>query len=240
MIKEAFERAFAARESRGDELSLHVSDLAKCRRATHDRRSGNEQIPPDADTRRKWDMGLDFEDRVGEVLAQIPGYVIEHNPIVSLDVDGESIVGHVDFVCRAIDQKDEDFVIEVKTTTFFPKQVGKKRLRVPPTASEVMIEHRIQAAAYCMALGIEKFSIIVCCRESGMMAEHQYRTRDYRDLVHQNARESVAQTDPNAPLPPAVPPLSTFNKQGESWACRYCSNSRCEKNENPAALAVPV
>lgn len=240
MIKEAYERHFNLRESRGDEMEVHVSDLAKCRRATHDRRAGNEQIAPDADTRRKWDMGLDFEDRVAKVLCELSRFSIEHNPIVSLEVDGVNIVGHVDFVCRSMDKIEDDFIVEVKTTTFYPRQLGKKRVRIPPTATEVMIEHRIQAASYAMALNIEQFVIFTACRESGMTAEHWYRTADYREIVLQNAREVVKETAPGAPLPPAVPPPWTFNKAGESWACKYCANSRCEKNVNPAALAVPA
>lgn len=240
MIRELYAKHFSERVSDRDNISLHVSDLGDCSRAVWARRNGKDLLSHDDDTQRKFDMGNDVEDRVGAVLSELEEYAVERQYVHDLEIRGDHAEGHSDFVCRSLIDPSQSFIVEVKSTTFYPKVVGKKRVRVAPTASEVQWHYRLQAASYALEQGFARFVLVIVCRESGMMAEHWYKTADYADAVRAALKEKALLTRVGAPMPDAAPPAESFNYKGESWRCKYCPFTACERNENPAALAVAL
>jgi len=234
MIRELYHQEIASRVNDHDGTALHVSDLSDCSRAVWARRNGIVMEPYNDDTYRKFDMGLDAEERVGKVLDRLTGYVIERQHVHHL---GDSI-GHSDFLAVCLADPQKSFVVEVKTTTFFPKMINGKRTRVEPKKEEVQWHYRIQAASYALDVNFPKFVLIIICRDSGMMAEHEYNTEDYREYVEEMLAEKANLTKLGDPMPPASPPKETFNHKGKSWRCSYCSFSACEKNENASMLEV--
>ncbi|SRR5258708_243255 len=234
MIKELYHKEIFTRVDDRDNTILHVSDLADCSRAVWAKRNGKAMEPFDDSTRRKFDMGIDMEERVGKALDLLEGHEVERQHVHHLG-DAE---GHSDFLVRHKTEPKRSFVVEVKTTTFYPKMVAGKRTRVEPKADEVQWHYRIQAAAYALECGFPRFCVVIVCRESGMMAEYWYETADYANYVVDALAEKTALTQVGGPMPPAEPPKESYNYKGESWRCKYCSYSACEKNENSAALEV--
>ncbi len=238
MIREIYDKHFAERISERDDVALHVSDLGDCSRAVWARRNGKVQLTNDSDTLRKFDMGLDIEDRVGAALRMLDDYVIVAQHVHDLEIRGASAEGHSDFICRHMTDHSKSFIVEVKSTTFYPKQVNGKRTRVAPKPDEVQWHYRLQAASYALEQGFTRFCVLVICRESGMMAECWYKTEDYADEVRKMLAEKYALTKVGAPMPEANPPIQSLKRDGTSWRCRYCKFSACENNVNPAALEV--
>lgn len=234
MIREAYAKYIAAEIDNRDNTVLHVSDLADCSRAVWAKRNGKALEPFNDDTIRKFHMGLDIEERVGKSLAMLENFEVERQYVHRLG----ATIGHSDFLARCKTDPNRSFVLEIKSTTFYPKLVNGKRTRVAPKESEVQWHYRLQAAAYAMSVDFSRFCIFIVCRESGMVAECWYKTEDYRDAVTTALEEKVALTGIGDPMPPAEPPIETYNAKGVSWRCNYCSFSACEKNENPAALEV--
>jgi hypothetical protein len=234
MIREAYSRLLSQRPNRGDESELHVSDLSDCARAVWARRNGKILLQNNEDTLRKFEMGFDVEDRVGSVLDTLEDYTIERGVVHRL---GEA-KGHSDFVARHKTDASQDFVCEVKSTTFYPKQVNGKRIRVEPKRSEVQWHYRVQATAYAIEQNIGKVCIVIVCRESGMMGEYWFTTDDLADVVGRELEEKAKLTAIGAPMPPPAPPVESYNWKGESWRCKFCKFSACEENKNPDALEV--
>ena len=227
-------RAYHRNEPRrGDEAEPHVSDLFGCLRATWARRAGHDLVPFDDDTLTKFAIGNAIEDAMVKRLGSLGALNLELRRDVVVNLGG--LVGHVDYVLEHCDfpEVPERYVVEVKTTTFYPTfdKVTKKRVRSAP--SEAQQHYLIQAAAYALALKADWFCVLVICRESGMMAEFWHRAEGFRAEVLRLAGEVMAQTNPAAPMPAAEPPQSIA-----SWACRYCRFVACERNENVTAQAM--
>lgn len=240
MIREAYDKHFSERIHDRDDLALHVSDLADCSRAVWARRNGKVRLPHNADTQRKFDMGLDIEERVGKVLANMNDYVCEHGLVHELEISGASAEGHSDFFMRHVSDASLNFIVEVKSTTFYPVTVNGKKSREIPRIEKTSWHYRIQAASYALERGCPRFCMIIICRESGMMAEHWFDTVDYANDVRKALKEKYALTGVGAPMPPAEPPKESYNAKGKSWRCSYCPLASCEKNENPAALELAI
>jgi hypothetical protein len=225
------------REDSRDHDVLHGSDLSKCAREVWARRNHKPKVRADDNTWRKWNYGLDFEKRVMDAIYARPEYaageLLVNYQMTVVSFMGGEILGHPDFI---LEYKGEKQVIEVKTTTFFPKQINGKRVRIPD--KDAMLSYRIQAAVYAMAVQAPTFRVIVCCRESGMMKEYVYNTADYVSLVLSRYKLMTETTAQGMPEPVKEQPMAdTFNvRDGKSWACRYCAHALCERNENPSAL----
>jgi len=232
MIRELCHKEISLRADDRDNTALHVSDLSDCSRAVWAKRNGQALEPFNDDTRRKFDMGIDLEERVGRALDLLEDYVIVRQYEHHLGV----AIGHSDFICRHKTNPKHSFVVEVKSTTFYPKLVNGKRFRVPPKKDEVQWHYRLQAAAYALEQKFTKFVLVIICRESGMLAEHWYDTKDYEDAILAALDEKTGLTAVGDPMPAAEPPAYAYNAKGKNWRCSYCTFSTCEKNENPAAL----
>jgi hypothetical protein len=229
----AFEAHFAAIEKRGDEDLAHVADLYGCDRATWARRSGVEMIPHNNDTLTKFALGNAVEDFARKAFVEnLPGWTVTSGDVVDLPgTYGTNLRGHLDLLATNDADPRQKFVIEVKSTTFFPrKDKFGKYVRVAP--DEARYHYRLQAAGYACAVGAPWFAIVVVCRESGMRVIFYERSRVLFDDVRRRAREVAAITDPSKPEPAAEPPAHAEGRNG-NWMCKFCGYAACERNANP-------
>lgn len=179
-------------------------------------------LPRTFPTLVKFELGHQFERGIGDILqAQLENgdYLVSRDVLCAVG----GVVGHADFVAMAgaATVGVPDFVLEIKSTSFL-------RGKVPDEASPWYVE---QAAIYALALGIDRFGILVGCRESGKLApifwfslneQHGDDAFTWREWATARANELVAVTNPKAPMPPADPRTG--------WACKTCPWAGCEKN----------
>lgn len=214
------EEGLRAKPPRGDEYLAHASDVV-CDRQAWARRRGEPMLPLDFRTLVKFELGHQFERGIGDILTDAlepQGYMVRRDIECSL---GE-VIGHADLIAFAgyENPKADDFLLEIKSTSFL-------RGKVPEEAQPHYVE---QAAMYAAACNVERFGILVGCRESGKLALFWFSLDDlrpdefvtWRAWAAARAEELARVTDPNAPMPPAEPRTS--------WACRTCRWANCEKN----------
>jgi hypothetical protein len=203
---------------RGDEALPHASDTV-CDRQAWARRRGEEFMEPDFRTIMKWELGVQFERGVGDIL-EVP---LRESYVVLRDVECGvgAVVGHADFIALDYQQRERSFVLEIKSTSFL-------RGKVPEEASPWYVE---QAAIYALALNVARFGVLVGCRESGKLApvfwfdldgQRYEEPQTWREWAESRAAEIVTLTDPEAQMPPAEPRTG--------WACKTCRWLGCEKN----------
>ena len=210
---------------RGDEALPHASDTV-CDRQAWARRSGEEFMEPDFRTLMKWELGVQFERGVGDVLQAAmneQGFMVVRDAVCELS----GVVGHADFYALAplsmkvLGEPLPDFLLEIKSTSFL-------RGKIPDEAQPHYVE---QAAIYAAALAVRRFGVLVGCRESGKVApifwfdldaQKGDEAQTWREWAVARAEELVRVTDPEAPMPPAEPRTG--------WACKTCRWLGCEKN----------
>lgn len=214
---------------RGDEALTHVADLTTCLRAVAYRRRG---VRPDALTQAelaKFAIGLGYEGEVAQTLTDA-GHIVEEN----LEVQPFGLdVGHPDLFV------DGQLLIECKTTSGganYPKS-DKERAGQPRGVST---HHAIQASAYAIGLGATKAVVLV--NHIGFAHEevaHDVNPEQYRDQIEMLAREVIALTGPEMPLPAAEPKPLEIVPYDE---CGYCRYRMCARNPkyDPALEATEI
>lgn len=196
---------------RGDELLTHVSDLTTCLRAVAYRRRGLTPAPLTPQELAKFAIGHAYEHSVADTLRDAGHEIQEKIEVPAFGLD----VGHPDIVI------DREILLETKTTdAFTPK----------PAVSP---NHAIQASAYAMALDLPCAVVLVKCA-GGVNRGHSETTydvdpEDYRDQIAMLAREVIALTGPEMPLPAARPKLRDVVPYDE---CGYCRWHQCPANPN--------
>lgn len=207
---------------RGDELLTHVADLTDCLRAVSYRRRGMTPEPYTANAQAKFALGHAYEQHVAKTLREAGHEVQEGAEISDFGLD----IGHPDIIV------DRALLVETKTTIAganYPKS-DKQRAGQP---REVSVHHAIQASAYALALELPRAVVAVMhygfeCVE----AAHEVNPEDYREIIESRAREVVALTGPEMPIPPAEPPGSDVV---EYDVCSYCRYRICERNPKHVA-----
>ena len=201
---------------RGDEALTHVADLTTCLRAVAYRRRGVTPAPLTQAELAKFAIGHGFEYEVAKSLAGAGHEVQEGVEASGFGLD----VGHPDIIV------DRELLIECKTSAggaFYPK--SSPRAGQP---KEVSVHHAIQASAYALMLDLPKAVVLV--NHVGVThaeVAHDVDPEAYRDQIEMLAREVVALTGPEMPLPPAEPPppeVVPFD------SCSYCRYRVCERN----------
>jgi len=204
---------FAERSKpRGDEAAAHIGDLYKCLRAVWYRRNGFEEEAPDRELLAKFQIGHDYEHGVAATLR-----AAGHDVVEGAEVEFLGLKGHPDLIVGEIEnvgwKSDWQYLIETKTTD----------ARKPK--DEVQPHHRVQAAAYALALGLSEAVVLVKHAGSHVETEYWIQPEASRALIERKAAEIHAQTGPGAPMPPAVP--SDVPPYDE---CQYCRFRQCERN----------
>lgn len=210
---------------RGDELLTHVSDLTKCLRNVAYRRRGYTPAPFTPRDQAKFAVGHAYEQNTARTLREAGHEVQENVEVPGFGLD----VGHPDIIL------DRQLLIETKTTdggAVYPK--SHKRAG---EIKDVSPNHAIQASAYAMSLELPRALVLV--KHAGYNHDemaHIIEPEDYRDQIEMLAREVVALTGPEMPLPPAVPKPPHVVPYDE---CDYCPWHICEKNPHHAE-SVPL
>lgn len=211
---------FAQRSiSRGDELLTHVADLTTCLRAVSYRRRGMTPEPYTPKDLAKFALGHAFEQLTAKTLNEA-GYETQQN----VECSGFGLdVGHPDIIL------DRNLLIETKTTTagpVYPKS-DKERVGQPRPVSA---HHAIQAATYALMLDLPRAVVYVAHYGFEVTeVQHEIRPENYREQVEMLAREVVALTGPEMPIPPAQPKPENVVPYDE---CGYCHWRMCERNPN--------
>jgi hypothetical protein len=205
---------------RGDEALTHVADLTTCLRAVAYRRRGVNPAPHTARELAKFAIGHGYERELADTL-RAAGHDVQQD----VEVSGFGIdVGHPDLIV------DRQLLVEAKTTdggATEPKSAGA-RAGMPKGVS---VHHAIQAAAYALMLDVPKAVVIV--KHAGIgdrgheEVAHDVDPEAYRDQIEMLAREVVALTGPEMPLPPAEPKPQNVVPYDE---CGYCRYRVCERN----------
>lgn len=213
---------------RGDELLSHGSDVYSCLRASAYRRRGIKPMPYTKRDLAKFAIGHGYEMEVAQTLRDA-GHVVRHDPkgfVVS--AFGLDII-HPDILV------DGKLLVEVKTTdggANYPKS-DRERAGLP---KDVSTHHAIQVAMGALALGVPHAKVLV--KHAGIgdrgheEVAHDVRPEQYREQIEALAREVVALTGPEMPLPPAVPRPDTVVEYDECFYCRY---HQCERNPKHTA-----
>lgn len=204
---------------RPDQSLTHVADLTSCLRATAYRRRGMQPEPFTARDLAKFAIGHGYEAEVAATLA-----AAGHEPQTGMEVTGFGLdVGHPDIVLP-------DLLIECKTTdggANYPKS-DRERAGQP---KEVSVHHAIQAATYALMLGLSKAVVLV--KHAGIgdrgheEVAHVVEPEAYRERIEALAREVVALTGPEMPLPPAEPPPLSVTPYD---SCGYCKWTQCHRH----------
>lgn len=214
---------------RGDELLTHISDNTTCLRAVAYRRRGVIPEPYTANDLAKFAIGHAFEQHVGKTLHEAGHEVQEGVECSGFGLD----IGHPDIIL------DRELLIETKTTTAgvnYPKS-DKERVGQP---REVSAHHALQAAAYALALDLPRAVVYVAHLGFEVVeAQHEIVPEDYRDQIEMLAREVIALTGPEMPLPPAVPKPENIVPYDE---CGYCRFRVCTRNpkHDPSLLEAEL
>lgn len=226
--------------ARGDEDQLHVADLYGCDLATYHRIYHGEQAPVDALAAFKMVMGKDFEAHAarafttpltfGKKLAMWLDWDGIQGQIVPDDYHAGSgeFIGHPDAIAH-----QDGAVIEIKSVKF--KQVFHPPWNyvIPQGEEDLEMWHRMQVAAYCLALKMPQAVIFDGCRASG---ERKVIAFDPEHLRHRiQLRMEQALENLGLGREPPEPTLHDFtlSRRGDSWLCRYCRFAGCERNRNP-------
>lgn len=211
---------------RGDEALAHVADMTTCLRAVSYRRRGVEPEPYTAKDLAKFALGHAFEQNVARTLREAGHEAQEGVECAGFGLD----IGHPDIIL------DRETLIETKTTTagaVYPKS-DKERAGQP---REVSVHHAIQASAYALALDLPRAAVYVAHYGFEVVeVQHEIRPEDYRETIEHLAREVVALTGPEMPLPPAEPKPRDVVPYDE---CEYCRFRVCERNPHHAE-SVPL
>lgn len=218
---------------RGDELAHHVADLSGCARETWARFKGL-QAPLDADTARKFEMGIDCENRiVAKLLRDYPDLRLGLRVALWIGLEGlieakivpddyeplsYEFIGHPDGVT-------DDAVIEIKSTEFLIARSTWERI-VPVAPEQLLWGYKMQAAAYALALCRPRAIIIEQCRVTGMETVVEFDPATMRADVMARMRSLIKLT-PSSPKPEPTLHESTINqKTKQSWLCKYCRFSK--------------
>jgi hypothetical protein len=208
---------------RGDEKFSHVSDLTTCLRAVAYRRRGVVPAPYTPQDLAKFALGHAYEQNTAKTLREAGHDAQEGAECAGFGLD----VGHPDIILNG------ETLIETKTTSagaLYPKSDKEGRAGQP---REVSTHHAIQAAAYALALGLPKAKVMVAHYGYEVAeAEHEIEPEQYRAQIEMLAREVVALTGPEMPLPPAEPPppeVVPFD------SCSYCRFTQCFRNPKHVA-----
>lgn len=205
---------------RGDELLTHVADLTTCLRAVAYRRRGFTPLPFEPRDLAKFAIGHGYESEVAQTLTEA-GHVVAEN----LETSGFGLdVGHPDLLV------DGQLLIECKTTDGGANYPKSDRERAGQS-KEVSAHHAIQAAAY--ALMLEAPRAVVLVKHAGIgdrgheEVAHEIEPHAHLEQIQMLAREVVALTGPEMPLPPAEPKPRHIVPYDE---CQYCRWAQCSRN----------
>lgn len=223
---------FATRSRpRGDEAKTHVADLTTCLRAVAYRRRGIKPTPFEPRELAKFAIGHGYEGEVAQTLADA-GHTVEEG----LETHGFGLdVGHPDLLI------DGELLIECKTTDGGANEPQKINGKPNPRAGEpkdVSPHHAIQAATYALMLDVPRAIVLV--KHAGIgdrgheEAAFELQPEQYRAQIEMLAREVVALTGPDMPLPPAEPKPQNIVPYDE---CGYCRYRLCERNPKHDASA---
>lgn len=215
------------RPDRGDETAAHISDLYGCDLATWARRRGLEQLPFDARTLVKFELGHAVEEVVSRAIREnYPGDSTRNRRISWNPTTGQCVelreneapldgwmVGHMD-----IDQ-DDGTVLEIKSTAFFR---GK-----PPEEPDVHYVEQLRG--YLAAWNAERGAVVIVDRISGKILT--FWIEPDNEWAKTRAIEVLERTDPSAPFAPEPAPRTT-------WACKTCRWAACNLNANPQRAAM--
>jgi hypothetical protein len=212
---------------RGDEALTHVADLTTCLRAVAYRRRGATPEPFTARELAKFALGHGYEAEVAHTLTAAGHEVQTGIEVQAFGLD----IGHPDILV------DRELLIECKTTdggANYPKS-DRERAGQP---KEVSPHHAIQAATYALALGVPKAVVLVKHAGIGDRGHeeiaHEIDPEAYREQIEMLAREVVALTGPDMPLPPAEPKPADVVPYDE---CAYCRYRLCERNPTAGRFA---
>lgn len=214
---------------RPDQALTHVADLTSCLRATAYRRRGMQPEPFTARDLAKFAIGHGYEYEVAKTLREAGYDAVEDEEAQGFGLD----IGHPDIIVFPdVDADMPNLVIECKTTdggANYPKS-DRERAGQP---KEVSVHHAIQAAAYALMVGAPKAVVLV--KHAGIgdrgheEVAHVVEPEAYREQIEALAREVVALTGPEMPLPPAEPKPREVVPYDE---CGYCHWRQCERNPN--------
>jgi hypothetical protein len=224
-------------QPRGDELAHHVAHLSGCDREKYGGYKG-WLVPFDADTARKFEMGIDIENRIiAKLIRDYPDIQLGLRVALWLGLESEiegkivtddykprpyEIIGHPDGVT-------DDAVIEVKSTEFLIAPKTWERI-VPTQPEQLPWGYKMQAAAYAIALCRTRAIIIQQCRVSGKESVIEFDPRSMLADLKARIRATIKIT-PSGALPEPTLHESTINAKGLSWLCKYCRFTKTPAHE---------
>ena len=225
-------------QPRGDENHLHVSDLFGCDRATHARIVDNDFEPVDANTAFKFRMGNDVEEDVRASF--LDQYATGKKIAMWLDWDGiqgqivpedyvaapSEIIGHPDAIA-------DDAVIEIKSVVLYKVMHPPWNYVVPQSEEDLSRWHRIQVAAYALALRKERAVVFEACRASGERKAIEFDPEHLRPWITNRMQEMFNNVALSVDRPEPTLHDFTLDRKGNSWLCKYCRYAGCEQNVNP-------
>lgn len=223
--------------ARGDEDQMHVADLYGCDRATHARIHHADQEPVDPQAAFKMVMGKDFERHAFASFRRPLQFGLKI--AMWLDWDGISgrivpedyepgpteIIGHPDAVAAGA-------VIEIKSVKFKQLFHPPWNVIVPQGEEDLEMWHRMQCAAYCLALGKPHAVLFDGCRASGERKMIAFDPEHLRNRITFRMQEMIDNLVRHETPEPTLHDF-TLDRRGNSWLCRYCRYAGCEMNRNP-------
>ncbi|GAC1412383.1 MAG: hypothetical protein NVSMB64_22650 [Candidatus Velthaea sp.] len=253
------------RPVRDDANFAHFSDMGRCDKQIHARRSGMYSSDPPLSKMFMFQIGHFAEAEMLAALLHAYGndWTILHGGLIVAHIDDDDIhfsahpndeilstldpsrnvIGHPDFFLRHRQKGGLGFTIDAKTM-MFPMTAG---VRNAPNFAKP--EYFLQTAGYAVAHeaiheNVPQFGIWQACKQGGGDELVPYNTAEFRPMILRRLRELSVVTDPRAPEPEPTPPNYSIHvvtrgpRKGEieSWLCDYCDNTTCPRNENLGAL----
>ncbi|GAC1427738.1 MAG: hypothetical protein NVSMB5_22510 [Candidatus Velthaea sp.] len=252
------------RPARDDAHFAHFSDMGRCDKQIHARRSRMYDSTPPLSKLFMFQIGHFAE---AEMLAALHAeyddqWEILHGGLIVAHIDDDDIyfsahpddailptldparnvVGHPDFFLRHRQTNGLGFTIDAKTM-MFPMTAG---VRAKPGFAAP--EYFLQTAGYAVAHdaihgNVQQFGVWQACKQGGGDELVPYNVDEFRPMILRRLRELTIVTDPSAPEPEASPPnysihtISRGPRKGdtESWICTYCDWTGCPRNQNLGA-----
>jgi hypothetical protein len=224
VVTDALKAVFSARDAwhreldseRGDEGTLHFSDLTGCPREVYLRLLGEPTLPGP-----RFIIGHAAEQYIAaKIDAEMPDDVTVRRGRV---IEWNGLTGHLDIEILDVNAEPNTVLMVIDPTTTTRKNCGPNE------------GHTLKTAAYAYAVGAPDFAewVLRLGREGRRIdilqdELHPFRTEDFVPTILER-REMLREVEKaiagEAPPPPEEPP------EWVTWKCKeYCSAATCSKN----------
>ena len=224
-------RARSDARGRADGPEPHVAYLTVCPREAWAKRAQRPQHPFSDEALGTFERGHLTEALVADAVERLlvpQGWTVERNVRIALRLEGGSVAGRrLDAEERVKSGEVEGHVDIVATRGAAVVVVEAKSKEVVRRGEDPSAEWRfgVQAGAYALGLGAQRFAIIVGQDFKRWWLRWQDAEAWRADVTGLMARLLTA-SDPSGPMPACEPPTS--------WWRNYCSSAEC-RNGGPCA-----